>query len=89
MGTKIHNSTSNEQFRKIKPICCPILSIHNLHGVKLIARLRLGFNHLCEHKFRHNFHDTLNQLCSSSLEPETASCYLCTSTTCPLLVHLL
>ena len=29
-------------------------------GIKLLMRLRLGFSHLREHKFRHNFADTLN-----------------------------
>ena len=32
--------------------------------------LHLGFSQLREHKFRHNFADTLNLLCSCSLEPE-------------------
>ena len=30
-----------------------------------------------EHKFRHNFHDTMNPLCSCSLEPEATPHYLC------------
>ena len=30
----------------------------------LITRLRLGFSHLHDHKFRHNFQDTLNPICS-------------------------
>ena len=29
-----------------------------------------------EHKFRHNFHDTLNHSCYCSLEPETTSHYI-------------
>ena len=32
--------------------------------------MRLGFSHLGEHKFRHNFPDTLSPLWSYSLEPE-------------------
>ena len=40
-------------------------------GLKLLTRLRLRLSHLNEHKFRHNFHDTLNPLCTCSLEPET------------------
>ena len=54
-----------------------MFSIHHLRaGVKLLVRLRFGFSHLHEHKFRQNFHDTLNLLCSCSLEPETSSHYL-------------
>ena len=69
------------QFRKlllsfIKPTGSSLFSIHHPVGVKLLVRLRLGFSHLREHKFRHNFHDTLNPLCPCSLEPETTSHYL-------------
>ena len=39
--------------------------------MKLLTRLRLGFSHLFEHKFRHNFADSLNPLCSCSLETES------------------
>ena len=34
-------------------------------------RVRLGFSHLSEHKFRHKFADSLNPLCSCSLETES------------------
>ena len=71
LSTEIRNSISYQQFTKSllsfnKPTCSPI-------GIKLLVRLRLDFSHLREHKFRHNFHDTLNPLCSYSLEPETTS----------------
>ena len=35
-----------------------------------MTRLRLGLSHLNEHKFRHNFRDTVNPLRSCSLEHE-------------------
>ena len=38
--------------------------------IKLLKRLWLGFSHLHEHKFRHNFEDTLNPLWSSSTNTE-------------------
>ena len=44
--------------------------IYDPLGIKLLARLRLGFSHLSEHKFGHNFADSLNPLCSCSLETE-------------------
>ena len=44
--------------------------IYDPLGVRLLNRLRLGFSHLREHKFRHNFADTLNPLCSSALETD-------------------
>ena len=41
----------------------------------------MGFSHLNEHKFRHNFRDFLNPLCEWKLEPELISNFL-------LLCHL-
>ena len=32
-------------------------------GLKLLTRLRLGLSHLREHKFRHNFNDTIDPFC--------------------------
>ena len=45
--------------------------IHNLVGIRLLTRLRLGLSHLNEHKFRHNFAGCVNPLCSCSIKPET------------------
>ena len=81
LSTENCNSNPYQKFRKsllsfIKPTCSSLFSVHHPVGVKLLARLRLGVSHLREHKFRHNFHDTLNPLCSCSLEPETTLHYL-------------
>ena len=42
------------------------INCHNPSGriTKLITRLRMGFSHLREHKFKHNFQDKLNRICS-------------------------
>ena len=41
------------------------------HFQTLFDRLQIdGFSHLREHKFKHNFQDTLSPLCPSSLEAE-------------------
>ena len=37
--------------------------IHHPRGLKLLTRLRLGLNHLREHKFRLNFNDTVDPFC--------------------------
>ena len=39
------------------------------------TRLRLGFSHLRGRKFKHNLQDTLNLLCSCSIEAESTSHY--------------
>ena len=44
--------------------------------MKFLTRMRLDFSHLNEHRFRHNFQDCLNPLCSCSLETEDAKNYL-------------
>ena len=44
--------------------------------MQLLTRLRLGFSHLNEHKFRYNFRDFLNPLCECKLEPEATSHFL-------------
>ena len=43
------------------------------YGIKILTRLPVGLNHPREHKFRHIFHDTINPLCSCSLEIESTS----------------
>ena len=40
-----------------------IFDIHNSIGIKFSNRLRLNFSHLNEHKFGHNFRDTVNSFC--------------------------
>ena len=81
LSTKIRNSLSCKEFRKslssfTKTTCSSRFSIHRSIGVKLLVRLRLGFSHLREPKFRQNFQDALNPLCSCCLEPETTLNYL-------------
>ena len=48
-------------------------SIYDPLGIKLLNRLRVDFSHLNEHKFRRNFADILNLLCSCSLETESTA----------------
>ena len=45
-------------------------------GLKFLTRLRLGFSHLSERRFRHNFQECINPLCTCSLEIEKRSHYL-------------
>ena len=60
--------------------------IYDPFGVKLINRLRLRFSNLREHKFGHNFADTVNPLCSctqNTLKTQSISFYAA-KTTYPL-----
>ena len=38
--------------------------VANHNGFILLTRLRVGFSHLREHKFRHSFQDTVDPFCS-------------------------
>ena len=53
-----------------------VYAILDISGLKLQTRLRLNFSHLNEHKYRDNFMDTINPMCSCGFEPETTDHYL-------------
>ena len=76
LDEKIKGATSFSLFTasllKIgRPYANSTYTIHNPDGKSLLRRLRLGLSHLNEHKFRHNFADCVNPLCSCCIEPET------------------
>ena len=48
-----------------------IYDIHNPLGVKYLTRLRIGFSHLKEHRFKHNFQDSIVPMCSCNSGIET------------------
>ena len=80
LNPEIRRSGSYNIFRKsllnfIRPSAGKVFNINDTIGIKLITRLCLGFSHLREHKFKHNFQDTLNLLCSCSIEVESTSHY--------------
>ena len=71
----VRNLTSYTAFRKyllkmIRPSPNNLYGVHDPVGLKLLTRIRLSLSHLREHKFRHNFQDTVNPLCTCSLEIE-------------------
>ena len=77
---KIRNSETFSVFKKsiskfIRPFSNSIFNCHSPNRIKLITRLRLGLSHLREHKFRHNFQDTLNPICSCGDDIETTIHY--------------
>ena len=60
----------------IHPVQTNIYNIFDPKDLAFLTRLRLGVSHLNEHRFRHNFQDCLNPLCSCSLEIEDTSYYI-------------
>ena len=74
----ITNSSSSNIFRKsilkfIRPSANSLFNCHNPKGINFITRLRLGLNHLREHKVKHSFQDSLNQFCSCGLDIESTA----------------
>ena len=63
-------------FKFIRPTASSIFGSHNLIGLKLLSRLRLGLSHLHEHKFKHSFQDILNPFCNCGKEAETTFHFL-------------
>ena len=60
----------------IRPSPNSVYNCHNPKGLKFITRLRLGLSHLREHKFKHNFQDTINPLCICGLDLESTEHFL-------------
>ena len=90
----IKNSDCCTIFRKkllgfIRPAGNSMNGIYDPFGlVKLINRLRLGFSDLQEHKFRHNFADTVNPF-SCTIETENTELSLYAAKTTYLLAQSL
>ena len=81
LDAKIRNLPSVSRFKKsfliyFKTDENSIFNAQNPIAIKLLNRLRLNFSHLNEHKFHHNFQDTVNPLCLCNTETETISHYL-------------
>ena len=69
LNLNIRNSGSISIFKRgllpfIRPIKTNIYNNFDPKGLTFLARLRLGLSHLNEHRFRNNFQDCLNLLCS-------------------------
>ena len=52
-----------------------VYNVNDMIGIELMTRVRLGFSHLWEHNYTHNFLDALTPLCSCSIEVESTSQY--------------
>ena len=55
----------------IRPKSSNAFIINNPLGLKLLTRLRIGFIHLKEHKFKHNFQDSVDSFCSCGNDIES------------------
>ena len=81
LDLNIRNSESLTSFKGkvlkfVPPSESSIFLCNNSKGIQLLRRLRLGLSHLREHKFKHNFQDTLNPICNCAEDIETSCHYL-------------
>ena len=62
--------------RIYKPQPNSISNVPNSLGLTYLTRLRVGLSHLREHKFHHNFRDSLNPTCNCGNAIESTKHYL-------------
>ena len=75
LDTSICQAPSYSVLRKalldfIQPTANSTFGTNDVSGLKLLIPLCVGFSHLWEHKFKHNFQDTWNPLCPCFLDAE-------------------
>ena len=75
------DSESSQIFKKhiltfIRPKPNSIFNVHNPLGIKYLTRLRVGFSHLKEHTFNHNFQDSVDPMCSCGNGIETTKHFI-------------
>ena len=80
LDSNIRCSPSYKRFRKqilesIRPQLLCILNVPYYLGLIYLTRLLVGLGHLREHKFRHNFRDSLNPICNCGNVIEPAKHY--------------
>ena len=57
-----------ELIKSLRPPKRSVFKISDIVGVRLLTRLRLGFSHLREHKFRHNVSNSSRCICGDGNE---------------------
>ena len=69
LDKNIHELPSVKTFKNaiskfIRPKANSVFRVFDTKGVVFLNRLRVGFSHLREHKFRHKFADTIDPFCN-------------------------
>ena len=63
-----YGTFKNAILKLLRPSPNSVFECHNPQGIKFLTRLRLGLSHLCEHKCKQSFQDSLNPLCKCGAE---------------------
>ena len=69
LDSRIRDLPSISRFKAVlhsflRPKPSPTFQLGNIPGFTFLTRLRLGFSHLREHKFRHGFIDSVDPFCN-------------------------
>ena len=75
-NTKSFVSFKNNILKFLRLSRSDVLNCSNNKGIRLITRPRVGMSHLPEYKFKHNFQDCLNPICSCGLDIKSTSHFL-------------
>ena len=80
LDSRLRKVKSFSDFKKnilslIRPKANSVLNYNSSKVLKFVTRLRLGLSLLRDHKFKHSFQDSLNPLCSCSLDVESTIHY--------------
>ena len=72
LASDLHNESRFTTFKRrslefIRPTENSVFNCHNPKGIILVTILALGLSHLREYKFKHEFQDPSNLLCSRGL----------------------
>ena len=79
----------NNILKFIRPSPSNVFNCNNYKGIRLITWLRVGMSQLREHKFKHNFEDCLNPICSCGADIKSTSHFLLHCPTFNVLLYLL
>ena len=75
-NSEILTSFKSKVLEFIRPTENSVFLCNNPKEIQLLTRLKLGLSHLGDHKFKHNFQDTLNPICNCGEAIETSCHYL-------------
>ena len=63
----------------VHPPAKSVFGIHDPVGLSYLTQLRVGLSKLNYHKFKHNFRDTINQMCRTGDGMEDMEHFCCTA----------
>ena len=80
LDSRLKKAKSFTNFKKnilsfIRPKTSNVFNSNSSKGLKFVTRLHVWLSHLRKHKFEHSFQDSINPLCSCSLDVESTIHY--------------